>query len=131
MILVDNQQAFAYSLLFVMARLEAPWQLVRLARRAGSNTARAAATPFGLAVGFVLADVEDRVAQLRADLHTSYAAPDLSAITSLGEMLEKLVMELGQVADSPWAGKLTAIRTDLATLTTDCATPRRQDVTAA
>ena len=133
-LLAGNQQAFAYSLLFVMARLQAPWQLVRLATSGAGGSARGATapTPYGLAVGFVLADIEEMVTQLRADLHTRYAAPDLAAITSLAETLDKLVFELGRAADVPWAGKLTAISTAIANLARDCgATHHCQDVTAA
>ncbi len=54
---------FLYSLLTVMNRLAAPWQLIRLGvRAAGSDTAaRVAETPYGVSVTIVLSELERQV----------------------------------------------------------------------
>ena len=56
-----------YSLVLVMSRLAAPWQLIRLATRAaGSDDAkRIAETPYVLAISIVLDEVDRRVARTR------------------------------------------------------------------
>ena len=61
---------FLYSLVLVMSKLAAPWQLIRLAiRAAGSDDAkRIAETPYAVAVQIVLEEVDRRVRELAADL---------------------------------------------------------------
>ena len=51
------------TVLLVMSRLAAPWQLIRLGvKAAGSDTAaRVAETPYGVAVTIVLAELERQV----------------------------------------------------------------------
>ena len=61
---------FLYSLVLVMSRLAAPWQLIRLATRAANSDAakRIAETPYAVAVEIVLEEVDRRVRELAADL---------------------------------------------------------------
>ena len=58
---------FLYSLVLVMSKLAAPWQLLRLATRAAnSDTAkRIAETPYAVAVEIVLEEVDRRVSGTR------------------------------------------------------------------
>ena len=64
------RDVFPYALITVIRRLAKPWQSVRLAVHAtGSNTAaRIEATPYGVVIAMLLAEVERQIAALSAAL---------------------------------------------------------------
>src|SRR6185312_3878712 len=73
--LLDQQAAvksdlFLYSLVLVMSRLAAPWQLIRLATKAAGDddVKRIAETPYAVTVTLVLDEIDRRVRELAADL---------------------------------------------------------------
>jgi len=107
---------FLYGLVLVMGRLEAPWQLIRIASRAAESddTARISETPFAVAVTIVLSEVECMVRELRVELKAHRRVTSL--LKGLHDAARALRTELDLSVDSPWSRQLTAIRTEISNL---------------
>ncbi|HUC51590.1 MAG TPA: hypothetical protein VMA30_19580 [Xanthobacteraceae bacterium] len=108
--------AFVYCLILVMNRLASPWQLVRIASRAaeGDDTARIAETPYAAAVGIVLGEAENMVAELRAEIKAGQ--PVVSMLKNIHDTARELRSEINMSFDSPWSRQLAAIRNDVSLL---------------
>jgi hypothetical protein len=107
---------FLYGLILVMSRMEAPWQLIRIASRAAESddTARISETPFAAAVTIVLSEVGCMVRELRAQLKAHHRVTAL--LKTLHDAARGLRTELDLSVDSPWSRELTAIRTEISNL---------------
>ncbi len=99
-----------------MGRLEAPWQLIRIASRAAESddTARVSETPFAAAVTIVLSEIECMVRELRMALKAHHRVTSL--LKRLHDAARGLRTELDLSVDSPWSRQLTAIRTEISNL---------------
>jgi hypothetical protein len=108
--------AFSYCLILVMNRLASPWQLVRVASRAadGDDTARIADTPYAAAVGIVLGEAENMVAELRTEVKAG--RPVVSMLKNIHDTARELRSEINMSFDSPWSRQLAAIRNDVSAL---------------
>jgi hypothetical protein len=104
-----------YALVLTMGRLAAPWQLIRLGVKAAEtdDAIRIAGSPYAVAVTIVLSEVEQGVSALKADLKRgpTPAAPTL--IKTIHDCARGLRTELDLSGDSPWAGRLVAVRADV------------------
>lgn len=107
----DND-LYPYSLLTVMNRLVAPWQLIRLGvKAAGSDTAaRVAETPFGVSVTIVLSELERKVERLRDDLRRGRAATTSASLKAIHDSSRGLRTELDLPVNSSWGRSLAALR---------------------
>jgi hypothetical protein len=105
-----------YGLILVVNRLVAPWQLIRIATRAGGSdeTARIAATPYAVAVGIVLNDTEAMVREVRTELKSG--RPIASMLKAIHDAARGLRTEMELSVDSPWSRQLAAIRADISGL---------------
>ncbi len=103
---------FRYSLVMLMDRLAAPWQLIRLATRAaGSDTAaRIAETPYSQTVNIVLAEIERMVRELEADLKTGRGIAVTALLKDVHDAVRGLRTELDIASDSAWGRQLASIR---------------------
>jgi hypothetical protein len=110
-----HRDVFLYGLLLVMSRLNAPWQLIRLAvLAAGSDAAaRIAETPFGVAVEIVLADVERMIASLRNSLRTGDGAEIAASVKDLHDAARALRTELDLSSDTNWSRQISAVRAEV------------------
>ena len=99
---------FLYSLLTVMNRLAAPWQLIRLGvRAAGSDTAaRVAETPYGVSVTIVLSELERQVGELRDDLRSGRGVAVGALLKTIHDAARGLRTELNMPMDSSWGRAL-------------------------
>src|SRR5664279_1448811 len=113
-----DRDLFPYSLLVVMSRLAAPWQLIRLGiRAAGSDTAaRVAETQYGVAVTIVLAELERTVGELRNELRSGRGVAVGALLKSIHDSARGLRTELDLPVDSTWGRALGAIRSKIADL---------------
>jgi hypothetical protein len=109
---------FLYSLLKVMSRLAAPWQLVRFGiKAAGSDTAaRVAETHYGVAVTIVLAELERMVGELRNDLSSGRGVAVGALLKIIHDCARGLRTELELPIDSTWGRALAAQRAQIADL---------------
>ena len=109
---------FLYSLLVVMSRLGAPWQLIRLGTKvAGSDTAaRVAETQYGAAVTIVLAELERMVGELRNDLRSGRSVAVSALLKTIHDSARGLRTELDIPVDSTWGRALAAQRAQIADL---------------
>jgi hypothetical protein len=107
---------FLYGLILVMSRMEAPWQLIRIASHAAESddTARISETPFAAAVTIVLSEVGCMVSELRTQLKAHHRVTAL--LKNLHDAARGLRTELDLSVDSPWSRELTAIRTEISNL---------------
>jgi len=107
---------FLYGLILIMGRLEAPWQLIRIASRAAESddTARVSETPFAVAVTIVLSEIECMVRELRRHLKEHHRVNTL--LKNLHDAARGLRTELDLSVDSPWSRQLAAIRTEISNL---------------
>jgi hypothetical protein len=111
---LQKSDGFLYGLILVMNRLAAPWQLVRIATRAGVDTARLADTPYAPAVAIVLGEAENMVAELRAEIKAGH--PVVSMLKAIHDTARELRSEIDLSFDSPWSRQLAAIRNDVSIL---------------
>lgn len=103
---------YPYSLLTVMNRLAAPWQLIRLGvRAAGSDiAARVADTPYGVSVPIVIAELERQVTELRDDLRSGRGVAVGALLKTIHDGARGLRTELDLPVDSSWGRALSALR---------------------
>lgn len=121
--LLDNVAArggdlFLYSLLTVMSRLSAPWQLIRFGiKAAGSDTAaRVAETQYGVTVNIVLAELERQVGELRNDLRSGQGVAVGALLKTIHDSARGLRTELDLPVDSTWGRTLAQQRAQIADL---------------
>jgi hypothetical protein len=110
-----NSDIFLYSLLTVMNRLAAPWQLIRLGvKAAGSDTAaRVAETPYGVAVTIVLSELERQVSELRDDLRSGRGVAVGALLKTIHDSARGLRTELNMPMDSSWGRALSGLRSQI------------------
>jgi hypothetical protein len=113
---IRKPEFFLYSLILVMNRLAAPWQLIRIATRAAESddTARVAETPFAAAVTLVLGEVESTVGELRTELRAG--RPIVSMLKAIHDAARGLRSEMDLSVESPWSRQLAAIRAEVSSL---------------
>ncbi len=110
-----TSDVFLYSLLTVMNRLAAPWQLIRLGvKAAGSDTAaRVAETPYGVAVTIVLSELERQVGELRDDLRSGRGVAVGALLKTIHDSARGLRTELNMPVDSSWGRALSGLRSQI------------------
>jgi hypothetical protein len=108
----------SYALVMVMNRLAASWQLIRLALRAceSDHAARIASSPYAIAVDMTLGDIERMVEELRGDLKRGATLAVTSLLKCIHDAVRGVRTELDLSADSVWARRLAAIRSDISAL---------------
>ena len=114
----SQRDLLPYSLVLVLGRLAAPWQLIRLAIKAADSDdeVRIVGTPYATAVTITLADVERMVNALKADLKRGASATVSSLLKSIHDAVRGLRTELDMAGDSTWGRQLKQIRADVSTL---------------
>lgn len=113
-----GEDVFVYALLTVMARLTAPWQLIRFGiKAAGSDVAaRVADTQYGVTVNIVLAELERLVGELRHDLRSGQGVAVSALLKTIHDAARGLRTELDMPVDSTWGRALAAQRAQIAEL---------------
>jgi hypothetical protein len=103
-----------YPLTIAFHRLEAPWQLVRIAvSAAGSDAAaRIMEQPHSAAVTLVLGDIERQVDLLRVGLRTRRGNP-AARVKILHDAIRGIRTEIDLPATSPWSRQIMAIRSTI------------------
>lgn len=111
-----DQELFPYTLLTLMSRMAAPWQLIRLGvKAAGSDTAaRVAETPYGVSVTIVLAELERQVGELRDDLRSGRGVAVGALLKTIHDAARGLRTELDLPVDSSWGRALSGLRGQIA-----------------
>jgi hypothetical protein len=111
---------FLYSLLLVMSRLAAPWQLIRLATKAagGDHAKRIAETPYAVAINIVLDEVDRKVRELSTDLKSARGIAVSALLKEVHDALRGLRSELDLSPESAWGKQLTSIRADVSKILT-------------
>ena len=111
---------FLYSLVLVMSRLAAPWQLVRLAVKAASsdNAIRIAETPYAVAVNLVLDEIERRVRELTGDLKSGRGIAVSALLKEIHDALRGIRSELDLPAESAWGKQVIALRAGISRMLT-------------
>lgn len=105
-----------FALALVVARLAAPWQIVRLPiHLAGSDDeARVAAVPSGVAVTMALHELARIAAVLREDMRRGRFPEAAERLKLLHDGVRGLRTELDLRIDSAWGRQLAAIRKEIA-----------------
>jgi hypothetical protein len=113
-----RDRTLIYSLIVVMGRLAAPWQLIRLATKAANSddATRVAATPYAATISIVLAEIERMVAELKADLRRGSSVPVTSLLKSIHDAARGLRTELDLTTDSPWSRELATVRGEISSV---------------
>ncbi|MBV9346895.1 MAG: hypothetical protein JO245_02855 [Pseudolabrys sp.] len=113
-----ERDAFPYTLLVVMQRLAAPWQLIRLATQAAGSdqAARVADSGYAIAVDIALAEVGRMVAELRADLRGGQGIANGALLKSIHDSARGLRTEIELSHDSIWGRELAALRAQISEL---------------
>ena len=113
------RDVFPYALIAVIRRLAKPWQIVRLAAHiSGSNTAaRIEATPYGVVVDMLLAEVERQIAALSAALADGAGATAVTLIRSIDATIQGLRREIAIPLGSTLGRRLQALSAEAAAVT--------------
>ncbi|MGZ5822197.1 MAG: hypothetical protein ACXWI1_12020, partial [Croceibacterium sp.] len=111
---------FLYSLVLVMSKLAAPWQLLRLATRAANSDSakRIAETPYAVAVQIVLEEVDRRVRELAADLKSGRGIAVSALLKEVHDAMRGLRSELDLPPESAWGRQLSTLRADVSRILT-------------
>ncbi|MGN6311154.1 MAG: hypothetical protein ACTHNN_16565 [Xanthobacteraceae bacterium] len=112
---LQSRPVLPFALSLVIARLVAPWQVIRLAiAAAGSDDEiRVAATPFGVAVTMVIHDLVQIAGGLRADIKRGNFTDVPDCLKTVHDGVRGLRTELDIRNDSAWGRQLAAIRVDI------------------
>lgn len=113
-----SDELFLYSLLTVMNRLAAPWQLVRFGIKAANSDSatRVAETHYGVSVTIVLSELERLVGELRYDLRRGQGVAVGALLKTIHDAARGLRTELDLPLDSAWGRALAAQRAQIAEL---------------
>jgi hypothetical protein len=112
---LQTPQLLPFALSLVMARLSAPWQIIRLAIKmaASDDEIRVAATPYGIAVTMALHDLSYLAAVLRTDIRRGHFDNVGEHLKTLHDGVRGLRTELDLRNDSTWGKQLTSIRAEI------------------
>src|SRR5262249_29183978 len=110
-----NSEQFLYTLILVMGRLAALWQLIRLAIKAagGDDAKRIAETRYAVAVNVVLEEVDRRVRELAADLKSGRGIAVAALLREVHDALRGLRSEIDMPPESAWGKQLTHLRAEV------------------
>lgn len=102
-----SAEAVPFGLMLVSLRLAVPWQLIRLATKAteSKDAVAIAATPYALAVGMVLDQLEDRVETLYGALTDEHLPRAKEILTSIYDMEYQLGVRI-DFGNTPWGRQL-------------------------
>jgi hypothetical protein len=108
-----KSDVYLCTLVLIMGRLAAPWQLIRLATHAAESdvAARVAETPYAAAVEIVISEIECAVHDLHGELKAR--RPVASLLKNIHDAARGLRTEIDLSGDSPWSRQLTVIRTEV------------------
>ncbi len=112
---LQTPQVLPFALSLIMQRLNAPWQIIRLAIKmaASDDEIRVAATPYGIAVTIALHDLSFLAACLRTDIRRGQFDNVPEQLKILHDGVRGLRTELDLRNDSSWGQQLTSIRADI------------------
>ncbi|ALK10105.1 hypothetical protein [Blastochloris viridis] len=107
-----------YALALLMRRLAQPWQIVRVAIKAAETdvAAKIAETPFAAAVELAFADLDRKVALLKALMKRRDFSALAPVVKDIHDDARGFRTELDLRGDSAWSRRLAAIRKDIAAL---------------
>jgi hypothetical protein len=113
--LLQTPQLLPFALSLVMQRLNAPWQIIRLAVKmaASDDEIRVAATPYGIAVSLALYDLSFRAASLRTDIKRGHFDNVAEHLKILHDGVRGLRTELDLRNESAWGKQLASIRAEI------------------
>jgi hypothetical protein len=102
-----SADAVPFALILVAKRLAAPWQLIRLATKAvdTKDAAAIAATPYAMAVGMALDQLEDQVDVLQATLKDEHLPRAKELLADIYDTEYALRVRI-DLADSAWGRRL-------------------------
>lgn len=111
---------FLCSLILVMNRLAAAWQLIRLATAAAGsdNAQRIEETEYKVAVNIVLAEVERMIGELGNDLKSGRGVAVSAMLKDVHDAVRGLRTELDLSSDIKWSKQLASIRAQISDLLT-------------
>jgi hypothetical protein len=111
---------FVYSMVLVMSRLAAPWQLIRLATKAagGDDAGRIAETPYSVAINIVLDEIDRRVRELAGDLKSGRGIAVSALLKDIHDALRGLRSELDLPHESAWGKQVVAVRAEISRILT-------------
>jgi hypothetical protein len=112
-----SAEAVPFALTLVSARLVVPWQLIRVATKAveSKDAAAIAATPYALAIGMVLDQLEDRVEVLYGALTAEHLPRAKELLAGIYDMEYQLGVRI-DFGDTPWGHQLDATMDRVETL---------------
>lgn len=112
---LQSRLVLPFALSLVIARLVAPWQVIRLAiaAAASDDEIRVAATPFGVAVTMAIHDLVQIAGGLRADIKRGNFSDVPDRLKTVHDGVRGLRTELDIRNDSAWGRQLAAIRVDI------------------
>jgi len=110
-----TSEQFLYTLILVMGRLAAPWQLIRLATKAagGDDAKRIAETPYAVTIDIVLEEVDRTMRELAADLKSGRGIAVSVLVKELHDSLRGLRSEIDMPPESAWGKRLTHLRSEV------------------
>jgi hypothetical protein len=113
--LLQTAQLLPFALSLVMQRLNAPWQIIRLAVKmaASDDEIRVAATPYGIAVSLALYDLSCLAASLRTDIKRGHFDNIAEYLKILHDGVRGLRTELDLRNESTWGRQLASIRAEI------------------
>ncbi len=114
----NDEALFLYSLLTVMSRLSAPWQIIRFGIKAAGTAvaARIAATRYGITVTIAVAELERMIGELHGDLRSGMAVG--FSLKGIHDAMLGLRSEIALPVDSTWGRALAAQRQQMSDLLT-------------
>jgi hypothetical protein len=112
---LQTPQLLPFTLSLVMQRLNAPWQIIRLAIKmaASDDEIRVAATPYGIAVSLALYDLSFLAASLRTDIKRGHFDNVAEHLKILHDGVRGLRTELDLRNESAWGRQLASIRAEI------------------
>jgi hypothetical protein len=112
---LQTPQLLPFALSYLMQRLTAPWQIIRIAIRiaASDDEVRVAATPYGMAVTIALHDLFCLAVTLRTDIKRGQFGNVADNLKALHDGVRGLRTELDLRQDSTWGRQLASIRAEI------------------
>ena len=112
---LQTPQMLPFALSLIIQRLNAPWQIIRMATKMAQSDdeIRVAATPYGVAVTIALHDLAQLATSLRTDIKRGHFDNVTEHLKILHDGVRGLRTELDLRNDSTWGKQLQSIRADI------------------
>lgn len=112
---LQTKSVVPFAMTLAMARLQTPWQIIRLATKIADSDSefRISSTPYAIAVTMAMQELANVAALLREDFQRGRFSDVSAHLTALHDGVRGLLAEIAFRQDSVWGRQMAALRAEI------------------